>query len=109
MSKGKHLLVKVSLKTLLFTLNWLSCVLFVFGVLVLQFICHQKCNIKYSPEKMWYVACLVRGMKIDEAIAQLKFVDKKGAVAARETLEEARELAVREHCVEFPSNLWVCK
>lgn len=87
-----------------------SYVLYVFiNVLVLQFICHQKCNIKYSPDKMWYVACLVRGMKIDEAIAQLKFVDKKGAVAARETLEEARELAVKEHCVEFPSNLWVCK
>ncbi|KAK3883536.1 hypothetical protein Pcinc_012140 [Petrolisthes cinctipes] len=71
------------------------------------FICHQKTNIKYSPQKMWYVACLVRGMKIDEAIAQLKFINKKGAVAVQETLEEARQLAVQEHCVEFPSNLWV--
>ncbi|XP_042874563.1 39S ribosomal protein L22, mitochondrial-like [Penaeus japonicus] len=71
------------------------------------FVCHVKENIKYSPDKMWYVACLVRGMKIDDAINQLKFVHKKGAVAVREALEEAQELAVRDHNVEFKSNLWV--
>ncbi|XP_045592893.1 large ribosomal subunit protein uL22m isoform X2 [Procambarus clarkii] len=71
------------------------------------FLCHMKSNIKYSPKKMWYVACLVRGLRIDDAINQLKFVHKKGSEAARETLEEARELAVKEHNVEFPSKLWV--
>ena len=71
--------------------------------------CYKKENIKYSPEKMWYVACLVRGMRIDDAINQLKFVHKKGAMAAREALEEAQELAVKEHNVEFKSNLWVGK
>lgn len=71
------------------------------------FVCHMKKNIKYSPSKMWYVACLVRGLRIDDAINQLKFVHKKGSVAARETLEEAKELAVKEHNVEFASNLWV--
>lgn len=75
----------------------------------LQFVCHVKKNIKYSPDKMWYVACLVRGLRIDEAIAQLRFVHKKGAVSAIETLEEARKLAVEEHFVEYPSNLWVCE
>lgn len=56
---------------------------------------------------MWYIAVLVRGMTVDEAIKQLKFISKKGARDVRETIEEARELAVKEHNVEFPSNLWV--
>ena len=56
---------------------------------------------------MWYIAVLVRGMTVDEAIKQLKFISKKGARDVRETIEEARELAIREHNVEFPSNLWV--
>lgn len=74
-----------------------------------QFVCHQRENIKYSLKKMWYVACLVRGMSVDEAIKQLKFVTKKGAKDVREVIEEARALAVQEHNVEFASNLWVGK
>lgn len=58
---------------------------------------------------MWYIACLVRGMSVDEALRQLEFVNRKGAVVARETILEAQELAVREHNVEFKSNLWVGK
>lgn len=58
---------------------------------------------------MWYIACLVRGMSVDEAIKQLKFVPKKGAKDVRETIEEAREMAVKDHNVEFPTNLWVGK
>ncbi|KAJ8919450.1 hypothetical protein NQ315_016550 [Exocentrus adspersus] len=73
------------------------------------FVCHQRTNIKYSPWKMWYVACLVRGMPVDEAIRQLKFVEKKGAKDVREVLEEAKELARKEHNVEFPSNMWVAE
>merc|ERR1739838_104955 len=72
-------------------------------------VCHQKTDIKYSPDKMWYVACLIRGMKIDDAINQLKFVHKKGAVAVLEALQEAQEMAVKEHNVEFRSNLWVAE
>lgn len=56
---------------------------------------------------MWYIACLVRGMTVDEALKQLKFIIKKGAKEVRETIEEARELAIKEHNVEFASNLWV--
>jgi len=58
---------------------------------------------------MWYIACLVRGMPVDEAIRQLKFVNKKGAIHVREVIEEAKELAVKEHNVEFGSNMWVGK
>ncbi|ENN80657.1 39S ribosomal protein L22, mitochondrial [Dendroctonus ponderosae] len=73
------------------------------------FVCHQRENIKYSPKKMWYIACLVRGMSVDEAIKQLKFVTKKGAKDVREVIEEAKALAVQEHNVEFASNLWVAE
>ncbi|KAF5282184.1 hypothetical protein FQR65_LT02881 [Abscondita terminalis] len=73
------------------------------------FVCHQRTNIKYSPWKMWYIASMVRGLTVDEAIKQLKFVLKKGAKDVRETLEEAKELATKEHNVEFPSNMWVAE
>lgn len=46
---------------------------------------------------------------MDEAIRQLKFVNKKGAIHVREVIEEAKELAVKEHNVEFGSNMWVGK
>ncbi|CAK1551746.1 unnamed protein product [Leptosia nina] len=73
------------------------------------FVCHQKTNIKYSPEKLWYIACFVRGMTVDEAIKQLSFVNKKGAGFVKDTILEAQELAVSQHNVEFRSNLWVAE
>ncbi|KAJ8946700.1 hypothetical protein NQ318_006958 [Aromia moschata] len=73
------------------------------------FVCHQRTNIKYSPWKMWYIASFIRGMPVDEAIRQLKFILKKGAKDVRETIEEAKELAVKEHNVEFPSNMWIAE
>ena len=69
----------------------------------------MKTNLKYSPLKLWYVACLIRGMTIDEALRQLEYVNKKGAGFVMETLLEAQELAVQQHNVEFRSNLWVGK
>ncbi|XP_055371236.1 39S ribosomal protein L22, mitochondrial [Condylostylus longicornis] len=73
------------------------------------FVCHMKTNIKYSPDKMWYIASFVRGMSIDEALKQLNFVLKKGAKEVREVILEAQEMAVREHNVEFKSNLWIAE
>ncbi|XP_014204760.1 39S ribosomal protein L22, mitochondrial [Copidosoma floridanum] len=73
------------------------------------FVCHRKCNIRYTPKKMLYIAWFVRGMTIDEALKQLSFVAKKGAAIAKETLLEAQKLAVEEHNVEFKSNLWVAE
>merc|ERR1719295_2156168 len=46
-------------------------------------------------------------MSIDEAIRQLSFHKRKGALHAKEVLEEAQEMAVNEHNVEFKSNLWI--
>ncbi|XP_017770818.1 PREDICTED: 39S ribosomal protein L22, mitochondrial [Nicrophorus vespilloides] len=73
------------------------------------FVCHQRTNIKYSPWKMWYIASLVRGMSVDEAIKQLKFVLKKGSKDVMEVIEEARELAIKEHNVQYGTNLWVAE
>lgn len=56
---------------------------------------------------MWYIAVLVRGMSVDEAVRQLSFVPKKGAEAVKEAILEAQEMAVKKHNVEFKSNLWV--
>lgn len=58
---------------------------------------------------MWYIAVLVRGMTVDEAVRQLSFVDKKGSDFAKETILEAQKMAVEQHNVEFKSNLWVGK
>lgn len=73
------------------------------------YVCHMRTNIKYSPFKMWYVASMIRGMSVDEAIKQLSFVNKQGAVHVKEVLLEAQKLAVEKHNVEFKSNLWVAE
>lgn len=58
---------------------------------------------------MWYIASMVRGMTVDEALRQLSFVLKKGAGPVRDTILEAQQLAVERHNVEFRSNLWVAE
>lgn len=60
-------------------------------------------------EKMWYLAKLIKGMSIDQAISQLEFNDKKGAKILKEVLLEAQEMAVRNHNVEYKSNLYVAE
>lgn len=68
---------------------------------------HHRANVRYSPKKMWYICEFIKGMTIDEAMKQLSFVPKKGAIIMREILEEARELALREHNFEHRSNMFV--
>lgn len=68
---------------------------------------HYRENIKYSPKKMWHVVKFIRGMNIDEAIKQLKFIPHKGSQVTAEVLAEAQEIAVREHNFEFRSNMWI--
>lgn len=78
-----------------------------FSMQYFQFVCHQKTNIKYSPDKLWYIASFIRGMTVDEAVKQLSFVNKKGAKFVKEAVLEAQELALKQHNVEFRSNLWI--
>ncbi|XP_044137126.1 39S ribosomal protein L22, mitochondrial isoform X2 [Bufo gargarizans] len=68
---------------------------------------HCRRQIKYSMDKMWYLAKLIKGMSVDQAIAQMEFSDKKGAKIIKEVLLEAQEMAVRMHHVEYKSNLYV--
>ncbi|XP_028668765.2 39S ribosomal protein L22, mitochondrial [Erpetoichthys calabaricus] len=70
---------------------------------------HCRRQIKYSKDKMWYLAKLIRGMTIDQAIAQLEFNNKKGAKIIKEVLLEAQDIAVRNHNVEYKSNLYIAE
>ncbi|MCI4386324.1 hypothetical protein PGIGA_G00060990 [Pangasianodon gigas] len=70
---------------------------------------HCRRQVKYSKDKMWYLAKLIRGMTIDQALAQLEFNDKKGAKVIKEVLLEAQEMAVKNHNVEYKSNLYVAE
>lgn len=58
---------------------------------------------------MWYVCRFVRGLTIDEALKQLNLVGRKGATIAIQAINEAAEMAVKEHNVEFKTNLWIGK
>ena len=73
------------------------------------YVCHVRDNVKYTSKKMWHVANLVRGLSVEEALKQLDFINKKGAFIAAEVIKEAQEMAVKEHCVEYKSNLWVAE
>ncbi|CAD7691172.1 unnamed protein product [Nyctereutes procyonoides] len=62
---------------------------------------HMSGQIKYSKDKMWYLA-----------LAQLEFSDKKGTQIIKEILLEAQDMAceiVRDHNVEFRSNLYIAE
>ena len=48
-------------------------------------------------------------MQIDEAINQLRYIPKKGAAIVAEVLEEAREIALKEHNFEFRSKIWIAE
>lgn len=73
------------------------------------YVCHLQPHVKYSLKKMWYIACFVRGMSVDEAIKQLSYLPRKGASIVKDTILEAQEMAVADHNVEFKSNLWVAE
>lgn len=70
---------------------------------------HSKRQFKYSKDKLWYLTKMIKGLSIDEAIAQLEFNDKKGAKIMKEALLEAQEMAVKNHNVEYKSNLYVAQ
>lgn len=48
-------------------------------------------------------------MSIDEAIKQLTYVKLKGAAIVKEVLQEAQEIAVREHNFEYRSRMWIAE
>lgn len=56
---------------------------------------------------MWYICAFIRGMQVEEAIRQLDYICRKGSVIAKRAINEAVEMAVNEHNVEFKTNLWI--
>lgn len=68
---------------------------------------HGRSLIRYSPKKLWYMTKLVKNMNIDDAINHMNFVHTKGAKIIREILIEAQEIAVRDHNVEYKSNMHI--
>ncbi|XP_060049357.1 large ribosomal subunit protein uL22m-like [Erinaceus europaeus] len=70
---------------------------------------HCGRQVKYNKDKMWYLATLIRGMSVDQALAHLEFCDKKGTQIIKEILLEAQDTAVRDHNVEFLSILRIAE
>lgn len=70
-------------------------------------ICHMRANIRGNHKYLWYGAVMVRGLSVDEAIKQCTFHKKAYAQVIKEVIQEAQEMAVRDHNVEYKSNLWV--
>ncbi|CAF0774319.1 unnamed protein product [Rotaria sp. Silwood1] len=68
---------------------------------------HCRTYIRGNIKKYWFLAQMVRGMSIDEAIKQLSFHKLPTAIQMRDTLIEAQQMAVKEHNIEYKSNLWV--
>lgn len=56
---------------------------------------------------MWYAMNFIRGLNVDEAIKQLKFMPYKTAQITAEVLKEAQDKAIQDHNFEFKSNMWV--
>ena len=59
--------------------------------------------VKYTSKKMWHVANLVKGLSVDEALKQLDSSNTKGNLIAVEVIR------VKEHCLEYRSNLWLIR
>lgn len=64
---------------------------------------------KSGIKKLLPLVWKIRGLSIDEAIAQMQFDTKKAAKDVKIALEDARKEALSEHNIEFASNLWVAE
>ncbi|XP_022672353.1 39S ribosomal protein L22, mitochondrial-like isoform X2 [Varroa jacobsoni] len=73
------------------------------------YVCHYRAQNHYSVKKFLPITWKIRGLSIDDAIAQMEFDNRKGAKILKEVLEEAQDLAVKKHNIEFRSNLWVAE
>ncbi len=57
---------------------------------------HLK-NLRTSPRKVRLVADLIRGLRIDQATEQLKYIPKRAAVPMMKLLESAVAAAANDH------------
>ncbi|KAJ1358559.1 hypothetical protein KIN20_017021 [Parelaphostrongylus tenuis] len=77
------------------------------GLPKLREVFHCRESVHFSPKRMWQACELVWKMNVDEAITQLKFQQLKGCKILGEVLSEAKERAVNEFHIEFPSDMYV--
>lgn len=80
-----------------------------FEIQMNRYMVHHFPQVKYSLKNMLPITWKIRGLSIDNAIAQMEFDTRKGAKILKELLEEAQNIAVKEHNIEFRSNLWVAE
>ncbi|XP_048779068.1 39S ribosomal protein L22, mitochondrial-like [Ostrea edulis] len=68
---------------------------------------HETRDLRYSPKKMWKFTAMVRGLSVDDAIKKVSFLPHKGAKILKQCLLEGQNIAVKEHGIEYPSNMWI--
>lgn len=64
--------------------------------------------VRISPQKARLVADTVRGMNVDKAITELRFMPKKGAVILRKIIESAVANASQDEQIDI-DNLYIKK
>eukprot|EP00040_Diaphanoeca_grandis_P039111 m.258171 g.258171 ORF g.258171 m.258171 type:complete len:240 (-) comp36226_c0_seq1:71-790(-) len=69
----------------------------------------RQLNCPSSPWKLNLVAKLIRGMKVDDAIAQMKFSHKKAGSHVLRVLKVTKHNAWHNHGVEDPSDMYVAE
>ncbi len=79
------------------------------GVVRPAYVCHMRPMIRYNLKKLRRLSHIPVGLSVDDAIRQLDFTPKRGAHIIKEVIEEAVQMAVEEHNVEFATNLWVAE
>ncbi|KAK6042466.1 hypothetical protein COOONC_20029 [Cooperia oncophora] len=68
---------------------------------------HCRESVHFSPKRMWQACQLIWRTNVDEAITQLNFQQIKSCKILAEVLTEAKERAVNEFHIEFPSDMFV--
>ncbi|KJH43555.1 REX1 DNA Repair [Dictyocaulus viviparus] len=79
------------------------------GLPKLREVFHCRESVHFSPKRMWQACELVWRRNVDEAITQLQFQQLKSCKILSEVLSEAKERAVNEFHIEFPSDMHVAE
>ncbi|WKX99627.1 hypothetical protein Q1695_014480 [Nippostrongylus brasiliensis] len=77
------------------------------GLPKLREVYHCRESVHFSPKRMWQACQLAWRLNVDEAITQLNFQQLKNCKILAEVLTEAKERAVNEFHIEFPSDMYV--
>ncbi|XP_003737914.1 39S ribosomal protein L22, mitochondrial [Galendromus occidentalis] len=76
---------------------------------VTPYVQYARTDVRGGVKKYLPLVWKIRGLSIDDAIAQMDFDVHKAAKEVKKALEEARRIAVSEHNIEYGSNMWVAE